>query len=238
MNHNIVILTGSGISQESGIQTFRASDGTWNNFSVLDVATPRGFQVNPNLVHQFYNDRRQQLKTVKPNRAHDALAKLESQWTAGRFILITQNVDDLHERAGSKNVLHLHGSLLKTRCVKCRHVFTNSEDITTETPCPRCAKVKSLRPDIVWFEEIPLQLPVVYQSLKNCSLFLSIGTSGVVQPAASFVDDARVAGAHTVELNLEKTEISFKFEEVIFGPATQIVPPYVDKLFAEFPVHR
>ena len=232
MKRNIVILTGSGISQESGIPTFRASDGTWNNVSVEAVATPRGFRSNPDFVHQFYNERRRQLKTVVPNAAHYALAKLEQNWKAGRFLLVTQNVDDLHERAGSKNVHHLHGSLLRVRCGKHCAVFTTTDDVTTKSVCPHCHKAGKLRPDIVWFEEMPKGLAKVYQSLRNCEFYIAIGTSGAVAPASIFVEEAWSNGSNTFELNLEKTIASKHFEKNIFGKATEIVPEFVDKLLA------
>ena len=227
---NIVILTGAGISKESGIATFRDSDGTWNQFRVEDVATPEAFARNPTLVHEFYNRRRQELKNIEPNAAHKALVKLELNWRKGRVFLITQNCDNLHEKAGSRNLLYLHGSLLKVRCVKCQHVYKSWDDLSVETPCPRCQRTNCLRPNIVWFNEIPRRLSRVYQALHQCSYYIAIGTSGAVYPASQFVGDARQARAKTIELNLARTDVSHNYHETRLGPATETVSQLVEEL--------
>ena len=231
---NIVILTGAGVSKESGLATFRDADGTWNQYRVEDVATPEAFARNPALVHEFYNRRRQELKNVEPNDAHKALCKLELHWrslkNAGRVLLITQNVDNLHEKAGSRNLLHLHGELLKTRCVKCQNVYVSWDDLSVETPCPRCKQTNCLRPNIVWFNEVPRRLSRVYQALRQCSYYIAIGTSGAVYPASQFIRDARKARAQTIELNLTRTDVSHNFHETRLGPASEIVPRYVEEL--------
>ena len=224
---NIVILTGSGISAESGIPTFRASDGTWHNHKVEDVASPEGFSRNPSLVHEFYNARRQHLLSgdVEPNAAHDALARLEREHD-GDVVLITQNVDDLHERAGSTSVLHMHGELLKIRCNTCGTVFPTDQPTTIESVCDACAGVGSLRPDIVWFGEMPFHMDVIEQALTKADLFASIGTSGVVYPAAGFYQIAAAVGAETIEINLEAT--GSRFDETLVGRASETVPEWVD----------
>jgi NAD-dependent deacetylase len=230
---NIVILTGAGISAESGIQTFRASDGLWHDHKIEDVATPEGFAKNPALVHAFYNARRQQLKhvEVKPNPAHDALASLEKAWQ-GNVLVITQNVDDLHERAGTQNLIHMHGELNKVICQHCDDTYEWLDDLSTETVCQSCHQAGGMRPDIVWFGEMPLQMDAIYQALETCDLFLSIGTSGKVYPAAGFVQTASVYGAKSVELNLDPTEAGSLFDESIHGLASEVVPAYVERLLA------
>lgn len=226
---NIVILTGAGISAESGIQTFRASDGLWHNHRIEDVASPEGFARNPALVHEFYNARRLQLQdpAVQPNAAHLALARLE-RVHSGKVLVITQNVDDLHERAGSKNLLHMHGELNKIRCNHCGMGYHCVEAIGTHTPCKSCGKPGGLRPHIVWFGEMPLYLSQIENALLDCDLFISIGTSGNVYPAAGFVEFARNNGAHTVELNLDPSSNSELFHESINGLASKIVPEFVE----------
>ena len=228
---NIVILTGAGISAESGIQTFRASDGLWHEHSIEDVATPEGFAANPSLVHTFYNERRKHLHDpdVQPNAAHDALAKLEREHT-GDVLLVTQNVDNLHERAGSKNLIHMHGELNKIRCEKSLQYYEWSESIDTTTVCECCGKPGNLRPHIVWFGEMPFLMNEINDTLDKCDLFISIGTSGQVYPAAGFAQYARMKGAKTVELNLDPTNASDTFDESINGPASIIVPKFVDQL--------
>ncbi|WP_461534843.1 Sir2 family NAD+-dependent deacetylase [Spongorhabdus nitratireducens] len=222
---NIVVLTGAGISAESGIQTFRASDGLWENHPVEDVATPEGFARNPELVQDFYNQRRQQLAEVQPNRGHQVLADFEAAFD-GDFLLITQNVDDLHERAGSSNLIHMHGELKKARCLDCEHVADHEGDLGINSLCNNCKSVGLLRPHIVWFGEMPLEMDLIYDKLANCDLFVSIGTSGNVYPAAGFFAEARAAGAHTVELNLEPSENASQFDEQFYGPATEVVPAF------------
>jgi NAD-dependent deacetylase len=244
-NKTIVILTGAGVSAESGLATFRASDGQgntglWCNHRIEDVATPEGFARDPALVHAFYNQRRAQLKEVAPNAAHDALARLCARWP-GRVLLVTQNVDDLHDRAAEKHparhgaaLLHMHGELRKARCAASDEVMAWDDDITPATPCPCCGKPGRLRPHIVWFGEMPLEMGLIHHMLIECDLFLSIGTSGNVYPAAGFVQDARRNGrAHTVELNLEPSGGHSLFHEKIYGPATQTVPAFVEKLLAD-----
>nr|CAA6830812.1 MAG: NAD-dependent protein deacetylase of SIR2 family [uncultured Thiotrichaceae bacterium] len=228
---NIVILTGAGISAESGIETFRASDGLWEGQNVEDVATPEGFARNPALVQQFYNERRAQLNsgTVDPNPAHNALAALEAGFT-GKFLLVTQNVDNLHERSGTKNLIHMHGELNKIHCSACMEVSECTTDVDHINQCTSCGSANTLRPDIVWFGEMPMLMEEIYLELENCDLFISIGTSGNVYPAAGFVQTAKSAGAHTVELNLERSVVNHYFNESINGPASEIVPAYVKQL--------
>ncbi|KGQ70676.1 NAD-dependent deacetylase [Chelonobacter oris] len=226
---NIVILTGAGISAESGIRTFRAADGLWENHRIEDVATPEGFRRNPELVRQFYNQRRRQLQQaeIQPNAAHYALAELE-RFFGENVLLVTQNVDNLHERAGSKNLIHLHGELLKVRCVHCGSVVRWHSDITANDYCKTCGG--GLRPHIVWFGEMPFETERIYTALQQCDYFLSIGTSGNVYPAAGFVEEANFADAVTVELNLEPSKSGTAFKETDYGPASQVVPAYCRKL--------
>lgn len=231
MNYdNIVILTGAGVSAESGIATFRAEDGLWANHRVEDVATPEGFMRDPELVQNFYNTRRKQLKSVKPNAAHFALAELEEKWPGG-FLLITQNVDNLHERAGSKNLIHMHGELHKVRCLNTDTVYEWHEDITLDTRCDCCNEFGTLRPHIVWFGEMPLEMEMIYKSLSNTSLFVAIGTSGNVYPAAGFVHDAKMSGCeHTIEINLMPSKMETMFDEKIYGLASEKVPEFVNRI--------
>ncbi|MCV2884222.1 NAD-dependent protein deacylase [Aestuariibacter sp. AA17] len=235
MNYeNIVILTGAGISAESGLKTFRDNDGLWENHRVEDVATPEAFIRNPRLVYTFYNQRRAQLQMsdVKPNLAHLALAKLEAEH-AGNVTIVTQNVDNLHEQAGSKQVLHMHGELLSARCTRSgkSEVWTNEIDNTTRCSC--CNSPSSLRPDIVWFGEMPLYLDEISEAIANADLFISIGTSGTVYPAAGFVSEAKFHNVHTVELNLEPTGTRGQFDEGYYGPASAVVPHYIHDLLKE-----
>ncbi|MDP1832017.1 MAG: NAD-dependent protein deacylase [Geothrix sp.] len=223
----IVILTGAGISAESGLRTFRAADGLWENHRVEDVATPGAFQRNPALVYRFYNERRRSLSTVQPNAAHLALARLERAWT-GDFLLVTQNVDDLHDRADSRNLLHMHGELLRGRCLACEAVHDWPGDMDGDSRCPICGR-GPVRPHIVWFGEMPLEMDRIYQALDRCDLFVAIGTSGHVYPAAGFVE-AVGPGARTVELNLEPSLVASAFHERRTGPATELVPAFVDEL--------
>lgn len=231
MHEHIVILTGAGISAESGIQTFRASDGLWHEHRIQDVATPDGFKRNPALVHEFYNARRQQLHdpNIQPNAAHLALARLEREHP-GKVLLVTQNVDNLHERAGSSNLIHMHGELNKVRCTHCGMGYGCTDDIDARTHCKSCGKSGGMRPHIVWFNEIPLQMRDIGEALDACDLFISIGTSGQVYPAAGFVEVAHHQGAHTVELNLDPSNNSEMFAQSINGLASQIVPTFVEKL--------
>ncbi len=230
-NH-IVVLTGAGLSAESGLHTFRDKDGIWAKYDYRDVATPEGYRRNPVLVLDFYNQRRRQNASVKPNAAHLALARLEADYP-GSVLIVTQNIDPLHEFAGSKNLIHMHGEILKALCGACgrrRHI--GHEDLTLETECPICARTGHMRPDVVWFGEMPYHMERIYEALGGCDLFLSVGTSGTVYPAASFVLEARRAGAHTVELNLEPSQGVSGFHEAIHGRATEVVPAYIGQLLA------
>lgn len=229
-HRSIVILTGAGISAESGLGTFRDKDGLWTKYDLNDVATPEGFVRNPALVHDFYNARRKNLIAALPNAAHAALAELEQGWD-GDFLLVTQNVDDLHERAGSRRVLHMHGELRKARCGMCDHVCVWDGELGVATSCPSCNVQQGMRPHVVWFGEMPLYMDEIYAALEGCDLFLSIGTSGQVYPAAGFIAELRrTRRAHTVELNLDPSDGHSLFAEAIYGPATGIVPDYVATL--------
>jgi NAD-dependent deacetylase len=228
---NIVILTGAGLSAESGVATFRDKDGIWSKYHIEEVATPEAFRRNPVLVHDFYNERRRGHAGIKPNAAHLALARLEREHQ-GTVTIITQNIDALHEAAGSQNLIHMHGELLKALCALCgeRHAWT--DDLSLKTPCPGCGKRSGMRPDVVWFGEMPYEMERIYGALTGADLFISIGTSGNVYPAAGFVAATREAGAHTVELNLEPSDGASLFHEAHYGPATQVVPAYVDRLLS------
>jgi NAD-dependent deacetylase len=226
---SIVILTGAGISAESGLGTFRDKDGIWTKYPIEDLATPEGFARNPGFVQDFYNSRRRGLMESHHHAGHEALARLEAEWP-GRVTIVTQNVDDLHERAGSRNVLHMHGELRKAQCTACEAVLPWDDDLGTETPCPACRTPGGLRPNVVWFGEIPFYLDEIEAALLDCKLFAAIGTSGNVYPAASFVQAASGLGAHTVELNLEASENNWAFGETHLGPASEIVPRWVDDL--------
>lgn len=232
---NIVVLTGAGISKESGLSTFRDADGIWSKVRVEDVATPEAFARDPAGVHAFYNARRSKLAEgeVEPNAAHRALARLEAEWPADVFI-VTQNIDDLHEQAGSRNLLHMHGELLKVRCNACSDVVPWTDDLSVEEACNHCGVAGGLRPHVVWFGEMPIDMDRIYQALDRCRLFLSIGTSGNVYPAAGFVAHVGEGGlAHTAELNLEPSEGATLFAEAHYGPATEVVPAYVDKVLSQ-----
>ncbi|MEM8935909.1 MAG: NAD-dependent deacylase [Pseudomonadota bacterium] len=230
----IVILTGSGISAESGVATFRDRDGIWAKVDYRDVATPEGFAKDPDLVHQFYNARRALLPSVEPNAAHFALAKLERGLAekGGRLTLITQNVDDLHERAGSSNLLHMHGELNKSVCASCNDVRPAEGDLSVELTCPACKRTGGLRPYVVWFGEMPRFMDEAAQAIAGADLFVSIGTSGSVYPAAGFVSEAVEAGVPTMELNLEPSENAYLFQDSRYGPATEVVPKWVDALLS------
>jgi NAD-dependent deacetylase len=230
-NFNIVILTGAGISRESGLDTFRDADGIWAKVRLEDVATPEAFHRDPSLVHDFYNARRERLADVVPNAAHLALARLEREWP-GEVTLVTQNVDDLHDRAGSRSLIHMHGELTKARCTTCTMVTSWPGPLTIASQCPGC-RVGGLRPHIVWFGEMPFDMHRIYAALDKASLFVSIGTSGNVYPAAGLVGYALEKGVErTVELNLEPSEGSRLFDEKRYGLATEIVPAWVDSLLA------
>ncbi len=242
MSKSVVILTGAGISKESGLDTFRDADGIWSKVRLEDVATPEAFERDPDRVHAFYNHRREGLldAAVQPNAAHAALARLEAAWrdrgAESDFLLVTQNIDDLHDRAGSSNLLHMHGELLKARCLFCNAVSDWRSDMSRQSLCPACDEKGGLRVDVVWFGEMPYHMERIYDALGTCDLFLSIGTSGSVYPAAGFVEHVRRQGrpdARTVELNLEPSDGASLFHECIHGPASEVVPSYVDRLFAE-----
>lgn len=249
---NIVILTGAGISAESGLKTFRAADGLWEGHRVEDVATPEAFIRNPDLVYKFYNERRAALlsSAVRENAAHIALAKLQQEWpkiNGGRVTIVTQNIDDLHERGGAKDVIHMHGELLKMFCTHCAQEFQGdfmrgasihesakkldiTESFDGSHHCPDCGQNKSLRPDIVWFGEMPYRMDEIYEALEQADLFLSIGTSGHVYPAAGFTTQAQFAGARTIEINLEPSLNAGSFHEGHYGPATIKVPEFVERI--------
>jgi NAD-dependent deacetylase len=228
---NIVILTGAGISAESGLDTFRGVDGLWEGHRVEDVATPEAFRRDPALVHAFYNARRAQLDAVEPNAAHKALARLDAEWP-GELLLITQNVDDLHERAGSKRLIHMHGENKKGWCLGCDQRFPWGEPMSEESACPGCGAVGSVRPNIVWFGEMPYEMDRIDEALRRCDLFVSIGTSGAVYPAGGFVQTARYCGARTLEMNLEPSAGSFLFDESRIGRAGELVPVWVEEVLA------
>lgn len=226
---NIVILTGAGISAESGLATFRGPDGLWEGHRVEDVATPEAFGRDPELVQAFYDARRAKLKSVEPNHAHRALAKLDREWT-GDLLIVTQNVDDLHERAGARRVLHMHGELKSAWCLGCDARLEWSEDLGDHPACPACGIAGRLRPDIVWFGEMPYEMERIEAAIRDADLFVSIGTSGAVYPAAGFVQSARYTGARTLEMNLEPSLGSIYFDETRTGPAGQLVPEWVDEM--------
>lgn len=225
----IVILTGAGISAESGIKTFRDANGLWENHPIEDVATPEGFERNPDLVYDFYNARRQQLlePEIKPNAAHQVLERLFEKF---EVLLVTQNVDDLHDRTKCPNLIHMHGELLKARCSKTENIFIWKERLDKNSICPCCNSSGNLRPHIVWFGEMPLYMKHIFDSLQNCDLFISIGTSAQVYPAAMFFQEAKQYGAKTIELNLEKTPASSHFDITVQGKATEIVPKLVEEI--------
>ncbi|WP_299772812.1 Sir2 family NAD+-dependent deacetylase [uncultured Pseudoteredinibacter sp.] len=231
-SRNIVVLTGAGVSAESGLDTFRDNGGLWEQHRVEDVATPEAFSRNPELVQRFYNMRRSALlEKAKPNAAHFSLAEFEKSYRKaglGDFLLVTQNVDDLHERGGSEKLLHMHGELLKIRCQQSGKVYPCKEDISADRPCPCCQSPGQLRPDIVWFGEMPMFMDEIEQALLTCDIFVSIGTSGQVYPAAGFVQLAKAYGAHTIELNLEAS--GGQFDEGHYGPATEVVAEYFKTL--------
>lgn len=229
---NIVVLTGAGISAESGLATFRSANGLWNNHRVEDVATIEAFQRNPEYVHDFYNEMKPELLRAKPNPAHLCLTKLQQAFP-NRVSIVTQNVDTLHEKAGNTNVYHIHGQINQAVCLNCGHILESWGDITTETVCPHCEAVGFMKPNIVFFGENLLYMDKVDSLLQNCDLFISVGTSGVVFPAAAFVQIAKQNGAETWEFNLENTSNNYYFDHHIFGPAGTTLPRFVDGLITE-----
>ncbi|WP_170446847.1 NAD-dependent deacylase [Ruegeria arenilitoris] len=224
----IVILTGAGISAESGLGTFRDEGGLWAQHRIEDVATPEGFARNPALVHGFYNARRVQAGGADPNAAHTALARLQREWP-GEVVIVTQNVDSLHEAGGATGVIHMHGILSGALCTSCGHRWTAPAEMSVGEQCPACREATA-RPDIVWFGEMPYHMDQIYDHLAQAGIFAAIGTSGQVYPAAAFVHEAIAAGARTVELNLEPSVGASSFDQTLLGPATQIVPRWVDDL--------
>ncbi len=227
-DERIVILTGAGISKESGLDTFRCAGGLWSKVRIEDVATPEAYARDPARVLGFYDARRRGLleQGVEPNAAHRALVELERRWPA-EVLVVTQNIDDLHDRAGQGNLIHMHGELLKARCTSCGAVSPWLTDMPREAACPACAARGTLRPHVVWFGEMPLEMDRIYAALAGCGLFVSIGTSGQVYPAAGFVREARSAGARTLELNLDPSDGAPLFEDAVYGPATETVPAFV-----------
>lgn len=228
----IVVLTGAGISADSGVSTFRDPDGVWSKYDWREVATPEGFAADPILVHSFYNARRAGVLAARPNAAHKALARLEARF-GERLTLVTQNVDDLHERAGSRRVIHMHGELLKARCASCAAVHQWPDDLSVETRCPACGKDRVMRPDVVWFGEFPAHMDEIAAAISKADLFVSIGTSGNVYPAAGFVAEARAYGISCIELNLEPSENAWAFTDARYGRASEIAPLWVEEILAK-----
>lgn len=225
---NIVILTGAGVSAESGIDTFRDAGGLWEQHRVEDVATPEAFARDPDLVLRFYDMRRAAIQEKQPNAAHEALGRLDREWP-GELLIVTQNVDDLHERGGARRVLHMHGTHLNAWCIACDARSRWTGPLIDRPPCPGCGE-PALRPDVVWFGEMPYEMERIYAALRQADLFVSIGTSGAVYPAAGFVRDARDLGAQTLELNLDRSEGSAWFHESRLGPASELVPEWVEEM--------
>lgn len=228
----VFVLTGAGVSAESGLGTFRDRDGLWTRFDLNEVATPEAYARDPAKVLDFYNLRRKNLLKARPNEAHAALARLERGLAerGGQLFLCTQNVDDLHEQGGSEQVVHMHGELLKARCTSCSAVRPWREDIGPQTACPSCGAAGRLRPHVVWFGEMPLEMERIYDELRRCDLFVAAGTSGSVYPAAGFVREARGGGARTCELNLEPSDTAAHFDEVVCGPASEVVAAWVEAM--------
>jgi NAD-dependent deacetylase len=233
----IAILTGAGISAESGIDTFRSAGGLWEQHRVEDVATPEAFARDPDLVLRFYDMRRERIQEVDVNAAHSALARLDALWPkcdGYDLTIITQNVDDLHERAGARRMIHMHGEHLSAWCMACDARTAWRDTLLDRPPCRACGQA-ALRPDIVWFGEMPYRMEEIYDAVNGCDLFVSIGTSGAVYPAGGLVRHALSAGAATLELNLEPSKGSSLFEEVRHGPATELVPEWVEEILSSVP---
>ncbi|MFB7893768.1 NAD-dependent deacylase [Microbacterium sp. NPDC056044] len=229
--NRIVVLTGAGISAESGVPTFRGADGLWEGHAIEDVATPEGFERDPDTVQAFYDARRRAVASVVPNAAHRALARLDGA-IGDDLLVVTQNVDDLHERAGSRNLVHMHGELRRALCLACGSRPAWDTDLIDHPPCPECGE-RMLRPDVVWFGEMPYELDRIEQAVVACDVFVSIGTSGEVYPAAGYVALAAAFGARTVELNLEPSDPAVPFDEARAGLASELVPAWVDEVIAQ-----
>ena len=228
---HIVILTGAGVSAESGLGTFRDAGGLWAEYDLAEVATPAGHARNPALVLDFYNARRANCRSAEPNAAHRAIARLQCEWPGG-VSLVTQNIDDLHDRGGSPEVIHVHGEIMRALCAGCGHRWGWSSDMTIGDLCPACGKIGSVRPDVVWFGETPYHMESISARLARAGLFVAIGTSGAVYPAAGFVDEAAQAGVPTLEINLERTDASGLFDSHVLGPASETVPAWVEEMLA------
>ena len=226
---HIVILTGAGVSAESGLGTFRDAGGLWTKFDLADVATPEGYARNPGLVLDFYNARRLNCRNAAPNPAHQAIARLQREYP-GRVTLVTQNIDDLHERGGSRDVIHMHGQILRALCADCGHQWGWSCDMALDDICHSCGTVGTVRPDVVWFGEMPYHMETILVRADDCDLFVAIGTSGAVYPAAGFVSEARRRGVRTLEINLEPSENTRDFDARLLGPASETVPVWVEGL--------
>ena len=229
---NIFILTGAGISAESGLATFRSSNGLWNNHKVEDVATIEGFIKNPVYVHSFYNELKKELQQAEPNAAHFAISKLQQIYPAN-ISVITQNIDTLHEKAGNNNIFHIHGQIDQAVCLNCGHIIEGFSEVLPSTTCPLCKQTNTMKPNIVFFGENLLCMDEVENLLRKCDLFLSVGTSGVVFPAASFVQTAKYYGATTYEFNLEATSNNFYFDHHIMGAAGTTLPEFINRLITE-----
>ena len=229
----IVILTGAGISAESGLGTFRDKDGLWTKYPLEDVATPEGFARDPALVQAFYNDRRKGAAEAQPNAAHFALARLQADWH-GEVVIVTQNVDGLHEAGGALDVIHMHGELAQALCAFCGHRWPAPAEMAVNEPCPSCNGPGG-RPDVVWFGEIPYHMDRILQHLDEADLFVAIGTSGQVYPAAGFVQEAASRGIPRLEMNLDPSETSPVFTEHRIGKATKTVPVWVREMLAHAP---
>ncbi len=226
---HIVILTGAGVSAESGVATFRDAGGLWENHDPMEIATPEAFRRDPGLVYRFYNARREQLKGVEPNPAHRAIARLQCEFP-GRVFLVTQNVDDLHERGGSADVCHMHGALNAMLCGQCRQRLPTTDPFDQDSDCPACGRAGHLRPDVVWFGEMPYHMELIERQLAACQLFIAVGTSGAVYPAAGFVRQAREYGALTVEVNTQRSDVAGYFHHHRLGPAGTEVPALVQEI--------
>ncbi|MEM6905633.1 MAG: NAD-dependent deacylase [Pseudomonadota bacterium] len=227
---HIVILTGAGVSAESGLGTFRDVDGLWTRYSLEDVATPQGYARDPDLVLDFYNARRENCRAAEPNAAHHALARLAAEHL--NVTLITQNIDDLHERGGSGEVIHMHGELMRALCGACGHRWGWTGAMSRADTCPACGEPGQVRPDVVWFGEVPYHMDEIARHLASATLFVAIGTSGAVYPAAGFVAEAARLGAETLEINLEPSDVATQFDRAILGPATETVPAWVESILA------